>query len=148
MIIRPATLADAAVMQAISQAAGPAAHWGPAVWEAIFSREAPLRRAWLAEEDGGPAGFLVALCDAEWELENVAVLAEFRRRGTARALVTQLLSEARQAGAERLLLEVRASNVAALELYRAMGFHQLGRRRDYYSNPTENALILVHSLAE
>jgi ribosomal-protein-alanine N-acetyltransferase len=77
-------------------------------------------------------------------LENIAVLPPYRRQGVARTLLSALLLHARSLLAERILLEVRASNQAAIRFYQASGFQTLARRRDYYSNPTEDALILVH----
>src|SRR6266540_2130790 len=71
-------------------------------------------------------GFLVAQCGgAEWELENMAVLPAFRRRGAGLALLVALLAEARTRGAERILLEVRPSNQAAICLYGQGGFELL-----------------------
>jgi ribosomal-protein-alanine N-acetyltransferase len=76
-------------------------------------------------------------------LENIAVLPECRRQGVAGALLSALLSQARRQHAERILLEVRASNEAAIHLYLANGFQTLARRRDYYRNPQEDAVILA-----
>jgi ribosomal-protein-alanine N-acetyltransferase len=158
MRIRLAQPSDLARLMAISTAAG-AAHWTPQQWQDIFHSQTPARLAWIAEvalpqaatdQSGKKAetaiGFLVALDGGpEWELENVAVLPAFRRRGAGRALLAVLLRQA--AGhAERILLEVRASNLPAIRLYNLSGFQQLAFRRDYYRNPTEDALILVHSL--
>lgn len=92
-------------------------------------------------------GFLVAQCASpEWELENMAVLPAFRRRGVAADLLSALLGEARARQAERVLLEVRASNQAAIRLYGQGGFQPLARRQGYYQNPAEDALIYVHRL--
>jgi ribosomal-protein-alanine acetyltransferase len=92
-------------------------------------------------------GFLVAQCGGpEWELENMAVVRGFRRRGVGRALLETLLEAARAGGAERILLEVRTSNLAAIGLYGHAGFAELGRRPGYYRNPPEDALIMVQQL--
>jgi ribosomal-protein-alanine acetyltransferase len=91
-------------------------------------------------------GFLVAQCGSpEWELENIAVLPAFRRRGVGAALLSALQEEARTRHAERILLEVRASNQSAICLYTQAAFQLLARRRDYYQNPTEDALLFGHS---
>ncbi len=92
-------------------------------------------------------GFLVAQCGGgEWELENMAVLPAFRRRGAGLALLAALLAEARTRGAERILLEVRPSNQAAIRLYGQGGFELLAHRPGYYRDPVEDALIMVHVL--
>ena len=90
-------------------------------------------------------GFLVAQCGGpEWELENLAVLPALRRRGVGAALLATLLEEAGARHAERILLEVRASNQSAIRLYAQAGFQLLARRRGYYQNPTEDALLFGH----
>ena len=92
-------------------------------------------------------GFLVAQCGSpEWELENIAVLPEFRRCGVGAALLSALLDEARARQADRILLEVRLSNRSAIRLYEQGGFQPLARRCGYYQNPAEDALILVRTL--
>jgi ribosomal-protein-alanine N-acetyltransferase len=154
MEIRLATEADLSQLAAISEVAGSAAHWTSHQWQDIFHTKIPARLAWIAEDrsedDPRACGFLVAQIGVaqnggpEWELENIAVLPEYRRRGLARRLLSALLKQARLQGAERIFLEVRESNLAAIRLYEAAGFQQLGRRREYYLNPTEDALTLVH----
>jgi ribosomal-protein-alanine N-acetyltransferase len=156
MEIRLATEADLAQLATISEAAGSAAHWTSHQWLDIFHTKIPARLAWIAEdrsEDNPRAcGFLVAQIGfaqnggPEWELENIAVLPEFRRHGLGRRLLSALIKQARLQGAERIFLEVRVSNLAAIRLYELAGFQQLGRRKGYYLNPTEDALILVHEV--
>ena len=92
-------------------------------------------------------GFLVAQCGGgEWELENMAVREGFRRQGAGSALLAALLAEARVQQTERILLEVRPSNQAAIRLYEQGGFALLARRPGYYKDPGEDALIMVHLL--
>ena len=76
------------------------------------------------------------------ELGNVAVAPEARRRGLGRLLVEAALRRVRQRGARECFLEVRESNVGARRLYESLGFSPIGRRRRYYSEPTEDALVL------
>jgi ribosomal-protein-alanine N-acetyltransferase len=78
----------------------------------------------------------------ELHVNNLAVLPDFRRRGVASALLTYVLEEGMRMGALRATLEVRRSNTAALMLYERFGFTVAGIRRDYYTNPQEDALIL------
>lgn len=109
-----------------------------AVAAKVGAHDAPNREAFAC-------GFLVAQCGGpEWELENLAVLPVWRRRGVGAALLATLLEEARARHAERILLEVRASNQSAIRLYAQAGFQLLARRRGYYQNPTEDALLFGH----
>lgn len=80
------------------------------------------------------------------ELQAITVAPWSRRQGVARALLERMGDEARYWGSERFLLEVRASNAAALALYRQMGFEEDGRRRGYYpltENGTREDAILM-----
>jgi [ribosomal protein S18]-alanine N-acetyltransferase len=78
----------------------------------------------------------------EIHINNIAVLPQFREQGIGRTLMHHVLAEARRLGARRATLEVRASNAAALALYDRLGFYVAARRRNYYSKPVEDALIL------
>jgi ribosomal-protein-alanine N-acetyltransferase len=160
MMLRLATPDDVPCLLAIARSAESAAQWSQQQWRDIVQSQNLARLVWLCEGgDGdeaavsggnaaasGALGFLVAQCaGADWELENLAVSPEFRRRGAAFALLSALLAEARRRGAERILLEVRASNHAAIRLYERAGFRLLSRRRGYYAQPAEDALIYVQS---
>ena len=76
------------------------------------------------------------------DMMNIAVSPEFRRMGVAEKLIDALISELRVRGSRCLILEVRVSNIAAISLYTKLGFSEIGRRRNYYRNPKEDALIL------
>jgi ribosomal-protein-alanine N-acetyltransferase len=78
----------------------------------------------------------------EIHINNVAVRPEFRGQGLGTALLHHVFAEARQLGARRATLEVRASNEGAKRLYQRLGFYVAGTRRNYYSHPVEDALIL------
>ena len=73
---------------------------------------------------------------------NVAVTADFRRRGIGEQLVTALVEELKAMDSHCLTLEVRASNTPAQAMYEKLGFAEIGRRPRYYQNPKEDALIL------
>ena len=79
----------------------------------------------------------------EGYFDNIAVLPEFRRQGIGRAIVQALLDFARQHGGAFVSLEVRESNSGAFALYRMLGFRRVGRRRNFYTKPSEDALILT-----
>jgi [ribosomal protein S18]-alanine N-acetyltransferase len=94
-----------------------------------------------AEDDDGLIGYLVcARYEDVWHLMNVAVVPERRRRGVATELIEQLFDEA-GAGA-RFTLEVRVSNGPAIAMYQQFGFRSAGRRRRYYHDNGEDALIM------
>ena len=82
------------------------------------------------------------LVDHEWHINNLAVRPEWRGQGLARALLDHVLREASGLGASQARLEIRRSNDIARRLYEGMGFAVVGTRRDYYTNPPEDALIL------
>ncbi len=107
------------------------------------SREEELRRiALVIEDEAVVQGFLVARATGrEWELENIAVAGPGRRQGRGTRLLDELLGQARAEGAESIWLEVRASNRAARALYEKWAFVECGRRRSYYRNPGEDAVV-------
>jgi ribosomal-protein-alanine N-acetyltransferase len=78
----------------------------------------------------------------EAHITTIAVHPEFRRRGIGNTLMRSLLLEAMRRGAKWATLEVRASNKVAQQLYMKWGFKVVGIRRNYYSNPQEDALVL------
>ena len=78
----------------------------------------------------------------EIHINNVAMRPQFRQQGIGTALLQHVLAQARTLGARRATLEVRASNQGARRLYERLGFYVAGTRRNYYSNPVEDALIL------
>ena len=78
----------------------------------------------------------------EADMMNVAVSDAYRRQGIARKLVEALITALDKRGVLSLTLEVRASNEPAKQLYKQIGFEQVGRRPNYYRNPKEDALIL------
>jgi ribosomal-protein-alanine acetyltransferase len=89
------------------------------------------------------AGFIVSrVVVGELHVNNVAVRPEFRRQGLAARLLEAVLTQGRRSGAKIAFLEVRAGNVAAQGLYRRCGFQVTGRRRRYYREPAEDALLM------
>jgi ribosomal-protein-alanine acetyltransferase len=89
------------------------------------------------------AGYIVAMETAgELHINNVAVRAEFRRRGIGAALLNRVIDEARRRKANAAFLEVRSANYAAQALYEKSGFKAIARRANYYSEPLEDAVIM------
>lgn len=92
-------------------------------------------------------GYIVARETAgELHINNVAVRAEYRRRGTGKALLDRVLDEARQRNAKTAFLEVRSANHAAQALYEKSGFKAIARRANYYSEPREDAVVMSMEL--
>jgi ribosomal-protein-alanine N-acetyltransferase len=88
-------------------------------------------------------GYVVAVRAAdEAEILNLCVAPTARRAGTGRALVRAILERVAAHGARAAYLEVRESNGAARRLYEGEGFAAVGRRRDYYRRPVEDAIVL------
>ncbi len=84
----------------------------------------------------------------EIHINNIAMRPRFRGQGMGSALLRRVLAEAWQLGARRATLEVRASNEQARSLYTRLGFYVAGTRRNYYTNPVEDALILWREALE
>ena len=99
---------------------------------------------WLVAVEGETvAGYIGSqTVVGETDMMNVAVHPDFRRRGIAEALISTLIDNLKQMESHCLTLEVRASNAPAIALYEKLGFSEIGRRKNYYRNPREDALIL------
>lgn len=105
-------------------------------------------RCWVAELDQDGSSLLVGMLVLwffldEAHIATLAVHPEYRRRGIARKLMCTALRAAYDEGAERSLLEVRAGNQAALKMYKDMGYEIVGRRRHYYHDNGEDALLMT-----
>jgi ribosomal-protein-alanine N-acetyltransferase len=97
---------------------------------------------------GRIAGYLLAWAGPEeLHLGNLAVAPEYQRRGVAACMLRWLMEEARRRGARRIVLEVRTSNFAAQELYRAHGFETAVLRKGYYRDSGEDALVMMCPVA-
>jgi ribosomal-protein-alanine N-acetyltransferase len=103
-----------------------------------------------SQEDNGETrlGFLVARHIApQWELENIVVASAARRKGVGKRLLDTLLAHAMSTNSDTVFLEVRESNTTARSLYESRGFHETGRRKSYYTNPQEDAVLYCLTLA-
>lgn len=125
---------------------------GPAGPPSEAARGGAIKRGWVHVQ-GGPAGSRVrgfaciaAVAD-EVELQSLAVEPAARRSGIGSALLECLLEWSREHGYRALHLEVRAGNLPAIALYRRFGFVQTGRRRAYYQDNGEDALLLTRDFA-
>ena len=132
IVVRAAGAGDLEAVEGIQRACPEAAHWNVADY---------LQEEFhVAVVENSIAGFLVlrTVADDEKEILNLAVAPEFRRRGIAKALFRHSLETFRGS----IFLEVRASNEAAINLYKAMQFQQVSSRVKYYENPTETAIVM------
>jgi tRNA threonylcarbamoyl adenosine modification protein YeaZ len=132
---------DVVVIVAASQRLAP--FWPRDAYKAALDPDGTPRRIALVT-DGGQAGKVVGLVVAslippQAELETIVIDTYFQRCGLARKLFAELAGKLRLAGVTEVILEVRASNQAALGLYRRLGFQQTGLRPGYYVNPPEPA---------
>ena len=108
------------------------------------------RQVLVAEhgENSSILGFLIAQqIGPECELENIVVDPTMQGKGIGTLLLNELLVRTKQANSDEVFLEVRESNKAARGLYQKLGFMETGRRKSYYNNPLEDA-ILYHRLME
>jgi ribosomal-protein-alanine acetyltransferase len=155
--IRPANNGDIPAMIEFEHDSPAAAHWSLQQYEAMFAdrdSERSQRFILVVEEanearmertPGAPhrmLAFLVAhRIDNEWDLENIVVAAESRRRGVGTRLLRDFIDQARAKNGNAIFLEVRQSNQAARALYRKFGFVETGTRRGYYPAPPEDAIL-------
>jgi len=160
--VRLATAADIPSMIDLERTCETAAHWSegqylaalPACGRALAARLVLViegQKQGFSEAGFGDerrlAGFLVARHQgAEWELENIVVAAGSRRKGCGTRLLEEFLSRARAVGSESIYLEVRESNQAARAFYEKWDFEETGRRKGYYTNPAEDAVVYRRTL--
>ncbi|WJW76165.1 ribosomal protein S18-alanine N-acetyltransferase [Thiohalobacter sp. IOR34] len=142
---RPMTADDVAAVMEIERRAY------PYPWTEGILRDC-LRvgyNCWVHECEGRIEGYAVmSVAVGEAHILNLCVRPESQGRGLGRRLLRHLISVARRNRADTLFLEVRPSNRVALRLYEALGFVEVGRRRDYYpaGEAREDALVLARPL--
>lgn len=141
--VRTALRSELPAIVEIEQHAPTAAHWHIGDYEKAIQDSGHL--VLVAYRDEQVLGFLVAsIATQEWELENIAVALNMRRRGIGLDLINALIVQARTAGALEIRQEIRVSNLPAQKLGQAAGFVREGRRRGYYRNPEEDALLFKY----
>ena len=141
MTVRTIESRDIEAVLAIQQASPDVAQWTREDYARVVAGE---MAGWVAEREHGAIGFLTARRVAsDLEILNFAVRADARRRGAGTALLRAVLAWGGGFHAENALLEVRASNAAALRFYERHGFKVTGQRPRYYTAPVEDALLLT-----
>ena len=144
ILIRRMAAADLPQVMEIAASLPEAPHWPEAAYvNALNSESMPRRIALVATGPKQVVGFSVAsFLPPQAELELIAVSAGSQRQGLGRQLFDGLVNELRGTGVSEIVLEVRASNHAAVAFYRSAGFGQAGLRRAYYADPIEDAVIM------
>ena len=140
--IIPMTAGHLPQVAALEKICFPADPWSEALFRAAL--ENPGAAILLAlGEDGAPLGYAVlsTVLD-EGNLDNIAVAPAYRRQGVADALLSVVTGFGRE-HLSRLMLEVRASNAPAIALYEKYGFAAVGRRKNYYDAPREDAVLMT-----
>ena len=101
----------------------------------------------IEEKDGRVVGYIIyADIQGDAELLRIAVDKRYRRTGIGNKLMKDMLDELVESGSEKVMLEVRAHNVAAVKLYKSFGFKDIFVRENYYHNPDDDALILIKGM--
>ncbi len=142
--IRTLESRDVEAILAIQAVSPEIAQW--TMWD--YERVAKGEMAgWVAEESAEVIGFLIARqVSSDVEILNLAVGPGARRTGVGGSLLEHAIDWSRAFNAEKVLLEVRASNLAALQFYERHHFYATGRRPRYYTSPPDDALVLTLKL--
>ena len=99
----------------------------------------------VATECGETIAYIVGRIIApEGEIYRIATLPSHRRRGIAFRLLDYMVKCERGRGLESLFLEVREKNIPARNLYKSYGFREIGMRKNYYKDPPDNAIVMLH----
>lgn len=146
-MIRPLEVRDVDAILAIQSACPEIAQWNG--WDYVRVARGEMA-GWVAQVDEVVSeieGFLVARRIADdIEILNLAVRSDARRRGVGSELLRESFGWGKSFGAPTVVLEVRESNLAALRFYEHHGFKAVGRRKQYYIAPIEDALVLKTKL--
>jgi len=153
VVMRSLQEGDLAAVVDLERTTPGAPHWSVKDYQDCLggTQATLLRRAWIAERAGRVIGFAVVrevaldgVLDGalECELESIVVGAEEQRCGVGGALLSTIIDSLKSTGAAILMLEVRASNQAAVRLYERAGMVKVGARPGYYSGPLEDAILM------
>ncbi len=143
-LIRSIEYGDVECVLAIQRSSPEVAQWSAEDYNRVANGE---MAGWVVVEGGHIVGFLIARhIVSDIEILNLAVAAESRRRGIGALLLQRSLEWGSGFEAENALLEVRASNLVALQFYERHGFKSIARRLRYYVEPADDALILSKPL--
>jgi ribosomal-protein-alanine N-acetyltransferase len=145
LIVRLATAGDIPSMIEVARSAAGSAIWTAEAYDRRMRDENGI--SLVGEVAGEIAGLVVVkIIGEECEIENLAVRPEQQRQGYGQKLLTAVLDNAGRKGCRSAWLEVRESNTGARAFYDVAGFQKTGRRRGYYDDPKEDALLLTKTL--
>jgi ribosomal-protein-alanine N-acetyltransferase len=149
-VIRRMAVADIDAVLALEQKIPEAPHWNRLEYERCLASSDSgsfMRAAFVADAGEEVVGFSVGkLVAGVCELESMAVACEVRGQGIGATLVSAVTDWARAHGADRIELEVRASNTRAIRLYERAGLCREGLRTGYYHSPDEDAVLMGASV--
>ncbi len=103
----------------------------------------------MAFDSEAPIGYVgLSVVFDEGYMGNLAVIENYRRKGIGKALMNELINECIKLDLAFATLEVRSSNTPAVKLYQSLGFNEVGRRKNYYKEPLEDAILLTKFFKE
>jgi [ribosomal protein S18]-alanine N-acetyltransferase len=144
VLVRAYRSEDAFAMHRLAKSVPEAAQWTIESYERLLEES---QQGWLVEQQKLLFGFLVArILSPDMEIMNLAVLAQWRRKGIAAALLATAENEGRAKKVTRIFLEVRQSNAGAMAFYEGRGFRKMSRRAGYYQDPQEAAILMEKEL--
>lgn len=113
-------------------------------FDAILSEQRVFKKA--CDENELMGYYILFILENEAHLENLSVKPCFQNKGIGRALLQDAIQEAHAHQVEAIYLEVRESNKKAISLYKKAGFFEIGIRKKFYVNPTENAVLMKKTI--
>lgn len=148
VVFRDMTLEDVPAVDALEQRLFPADAWPLHMFLSELSQH-ETRRYLVAESGGDIVGYAGLMCiEPVADVQTIAVVPEFEGRGIGSTLLTRLVDEARHRGAADVLLEVRADNPRAQQLYVRFGFEQIHVRRGYYRDGVDALIMRLQLVPE
>ena len=142
LTVRPADAGDIDAIADLEQVAFPVDAWSQTLIEEGVAGLVPTTTYFVVEQDARFVGYAaVSVVQDVAELQRIATAPDARRTGVAGALLHAVTELAAGSGAERLLLEVRVDNEAALAFYRHAGFAEIARRAGYYRDGTDAVVL-------
>jgi ribosomal-protein-alanine N-acetyltransferase len=142
LLIRDADISDAADIAEVEKACFPKPWTEETIRHDLM--ENGKARYYVAVDGGHIVGYMsVWVLDYEGYINNVAVIPGYRRKHIASMLLEVMLDATEAEGIVSHTLEVRKSNIPARKLYRSYGFREIGERKNYYKDPTEDAIIML-----
>ena len=139
MWIRPAQDSDMAVIAELEKECLPAGDvWSEVLISNMFTNS--YDKIYVIEDQGTVRGYInIRDIGGDIDLMSICVAPDFQRRGYASLLMERALAQPYN----QVVLEVRESNYAAIRLYEKFGFEKYARRKEYYSSPVEDAIIMI-----